>query len=680
MLQATNLSKYFGGNGVLEGVSLELRPGERVALIGPNGAGKTTLLRILVGEIEPDAGRVHIGSGCTVAYLPQDAGVVPGRTLYEEMLFLFSDVTALEVEQRRLEETMGRLQPGSPELMKLVEAHADLHAEFERRGGYTLDAEIGRVLHGLGFTMEDYGKRVERFSGGWQMCIALARLLLQRPDILLLDEPTNHLDLKATEWLEGYLRGYKGGVVVVSHDRYFLDRVADRTLELHRGRLLEYPGNYSYYIKEKARRQREQEAAYRRQQAYLERQQAFIDRFHADKRRSSQTKSREKLLQKMERVEAPSAPRRAIKFRFPSATPSGRKPFDLRGVGQAYDGKWVFRECNLLVERGDRVALVGPNGAGKSTLLRILAAIEKPEAGSVSVGANVLRAYYAQDQSESLNDANTVLEETYSAAPRNWTLEEVRGMLGRFLFSGDDACKQIAELSGGERSRLALAKMLLKACNVLLLDEPTNHLDVSARETLEEALSQFPGTLVLASHDRYLIDKLATKVVEIEGERVTVYPGNYTNYREKKALEEAAAEEEKEGRRGVDVLSGMSTGETGRTLTPRTCPLAGSRLSQREREHTQRSAPSTVSPGRALRQLQRELQAVERQIIAGEERVAELERLLAEPGLYADPEKSAPLLAEYSALSAQLTELNRRWEELGMLLADEEIGRAPEPA
>ncbi len=651
MLQAVDITKYFGSEAVLEGVSLELNPNERVALVGPNGAGKSTLLRILLGQVEPDSGRVHLTPGRTIAYLPQDAGCEPGRTLHEEMLVLFEDVVALETEQRRLEERMHGLDASSPELMPLVEAHAKLHDEFDRRGGYTIDAEIGRVLYGLGFSMEDYDKRTEHFSGGWQMRIALARLLLQRPDLLLLDEPTNHLDLRATEWLEGYLRQYRGAVVVVSHDRYFLDLVATRTLELQRGRLTEYAGNYSSYVKERARREREQEAAFQRQQIYLTRQQAFIDRFGADKRRSSQTKSREKLLEKMEKVEAPRGKTKAIKFRFPSSTPSGRKVFELHEAGKEYSGKWVFQGCELLVERTDRMAMVGPNGSGKSTLLRLLAGVEKPDAGSISPGVNVLRAYYAQDQSETLDDGNTVLEEIYGAAPKDWMLEDVRAMLGRFLFSGDDVYKPIAVLSGGERSRLALAKMLLRPSNVLLLDEPTNHLDVAARETLEAALADYPGTLVIASHDRYLIDKLANKVADIEGGQVTLYPGNYTSYREKKAaLEAAIAAERETGRRG--------DGEKGRT---------------------QNSEPRTSHPGRRAqdsvlspRKLRRELDSVEKDIISVEKRIDELERLMEEPDLFADPARSAPVVAEHSELSARLTQLNQRWEELGNLLQESE--------
>ncbi|HEX2922406.1 MAG TPA: ABC-F family ATP-binding cassette domain-containing protein, partial [Chloroflexota bacterium] len=566
MLQASKITKHFGGDTILDGIDLELNPGERVALVGPNGAGKSTLLRILLGELEPDAGKVHLLSGATVAYLPQDAGVVPGRTLHDEMLALFADVIELDDRQRELEAEMVGLPPESPRLMELVNTQAELHSEFERRGGYTLEAEIGRVLYGLGFSMSDYDKRVENFSGGWQMRIALARLLLQRPDLLLLDEPTNHLDLRATEWLEGFLRQYRGAVMVVSHDRYFLDLVATRTLELHRCHLIVYPGNYSFYVKEKARRQKEQEAAFKRQQDYLQRQQAFIARFGADKRRSSQTQSREKLLEKLERIEAPSGVQKAIKFRFPPSTPSGRKVFELRGTGKAYDDRWVFHGSDLLVEKGDRVALVGPNGAGKSTLLRLLAAVEKPDEGTVSVGANVLRAYYAQDQSESLDVTNTVLQELYTAAPKDWTLEDVRSMLGRFLFSGDDVYKSISVLSGGERSRLALAKMLLRASNVLLMDEPTNHLDIAARETLEDALTEYHGTLILASHDRYLIDKLANKVVEIDGGTVTLYPGNYTAYRTAKAQEaETAGRGDAETRRNGESPLPLGEGSTRRS-------------------------------------------------------------------------------------------------------------------
>jgi len=661
MLQATNISKHFGGDTVLDGVSIELRPGERVALVGPNGAGKSTLLRILLGELEPDAGRINRASGSTIAYLPQDAGVTPGRTLHGEMLSLFEDVVALEAEQRRLEQEMAGLEPGSPELMRLVEAHAELHIEFERRGGYTLEAEIGRVLHGLGFTQEDYERRLEQFSGGWQMRIALARLLLQHPDILLLDEPTNHLDLKAIEWLEGYLRQYRGAVVVASHDRYFLDLVAGRTLEIHRGHLHEYHGNYSFYVRERARRQMEQESTFKRQQAFLARQQAFINRFHADKRRSSQAKSREKLLEKMERVEVPVGHQKTIKFRFPPSTPSGGKVFELRAASKSYDGKVVFRGCDLLIEKGDRVALVGSNGAGKSTLLRLLAGLERPDAGSLSVGANVLRAYYAQNQSESLTESNTVLQEILDAAPRHWTLEEIRTMLGRFLFSGDDVYQPIAVLSGGERSRLALAKMLLRPSNVLLLDEPTSHLDIGGRETLEESLREYPGTLVVASHDRYLIDKLANKVVEIEEKKVTLYPGNYTDYREKKAQEQTSA--------------GQVDGVTGKqALSPgsRVLPKEQLSVSTRHSEPRTRRRPQDRAVG--ARGLERELASVEREIIAAEERIAELERLLASPELFTERERSEPLLAEYAQLTAQLPELNARWEELGTQLAEAATG------
>ena len=682
MLQASKITKHFGGDTILDGIDLELNPGDRVALVGANGTGKSTLLRILIGELEPDAGRVHLLSGCTTAYLPQDAGVVAGRTLHEEMLELFADVMALEDKQRLLEAEMAGLPSESPELMALVEAHADLHGEFERRGGYTLEAEIGRILYGLGFTMDDYGKRVENFSGGWQMRIALARLLLQRPELLLLDEPTNHLDLRATEWLEGYLRQYRGAVMVVSHDRYFLDLVSTRTLELFRCKLLAYSGNYSSYVKEKARRQKEQEGAFKRQQDYLQRQQAFIARFGADKRRSSRTQSREKLLEKMERIR-PTGAQKSIKFRFPPSTPSGRKVFELRGAGKAYDNQWVFQGSDLLVEKGDRVALVGPNGAGKSTLLRLLAAVEKPDAGTVSVGANVLRAYYAQDQSETLDEANTVLQELYKAAPRDWTLEDVRSMLGQFLFSGDDAYKSVSVLSGGERSRLALAKMLLRASNVLLMDEPTNHLDVGSRETLEDALLEYPGTLVLASHDRYLIDKLANKVVEITGEEVKLYPGNYTAYRMAKAQEQAGPGHGDAGtrRRGAwdhgRVARDAETRGYGDAETRGHGEHSNSALStqhsalstQNPERRTQNSAPRTRSSARSVRQLQKELVAVEREIITLEQRVAEMEQLMADsPELLVDVEKSAPLVAEHADLTARLPELNRRWEELGLEL------------
>jgi ATP-binding cassette subfamily F protein 3 len=515
MLQLTDVQLAYEGVTLFEGVTFHIAPGERVALVGANGAGKSSLLKIISGEQRPTGGAVSLLPGRTVAYLPQDSYVASDRTLHDEMLSVFADVLATEERQRQLEVRMSGLD--GDELDRVLEEYAQLQADFDRLGGYTIEREVGTVLHGLGFTPNDNARRVSHFSGGWQSRIALGKTLLKRPDLLLLDEPTNHLDLATTEWLEEYLGKYAGAFVVVSHDRYFLERVTNRTLELEQGRVTDYPGPYGWYAAEKQRRREQQQELHERQQREIARQQAFVDRWKGKPTKTSAAQSREKMIARIERVEAPPPSLRTIKFRFTFSGNSGREVFTARKLARAYGEREVLRDVDLLVERGDKIAVIGPNGSGKSTLLRTLAGVDKPTSGSLTVGHNVRRSYFAQHQAELLESGRTVYDEVMRSAPRGWTVTDVRTLLGRFLFSGEDVHKPIEVLSGGERSRVALVKMLLEPANTLLLDEPTNHLDIPTRDMLESAIREYEGTCLVISHDRYFLDRFATKTLEIEG-------------------------------------------------------------------------------------------------------------------------------------------------------------------
>ena len=627
MLRIEHLRKDYGGQRVLEDVSLVLKPGERAALVAPNGAGKSTLLKIVAGLEEADSGRVGLPSGTVVGYLAQDAGVQPGRSLHDEVLSAVSDLLSIEDSLRQLEE--GISASDSEEVEALVHEHAALQEEFERRGGYAIEAEIGRVLSGLGFTPEDRNRDTREFSGGWQMRIALARLLLGRPDVLLLDEPTNHLDIAATEWLEAYVKGNRATLLIVSHDRYFLDAVVERVFELRQGRIEAFPpGNYSAYRVERARRDEALQDIAQRQQEEIERVEAYIRRYK-EGNRATMAKSREKMLARLEtqRVNAPRLDR-IVKFKFPDCPQSGREVVILSHVQRAYGERVVFEDVSVTIERGERVALIGPNGAGKSTLLRVLAGRDRPTRGSAALGVGVRPAYFGQDQAEHLDPNNTVFEEVYQAAPASWDIQAVRDLLGRFLFSGDDQFKPVATLSGGERSRVALAKLLLRPNNLLLLDEPTNHLDIATRDRLEETLSGYTGTLLVATHDRYLVNRLATKVIEVADGGIRVYPGTYADYQRAKST--AAVP----------------------TLEPPPQPPRNP------------TAKGEQDPA-ARRRLAADLRDAERAVTQAEQRLRALEATLSDPSSYNGD--LAALAGEHSALRAEVEALTSRWAELADL-------------
>jgi ATP-binding cassette subfamily F protein 3 len=528
MLQLTGARKRFGEKLLFDGLDWLVTPQDRVALVGGNGSGKTTLLKILAGLESLDGGESSRQKALTIGYLPQDGLTLSGRSVFEECLSVFAEVLALEQEQHGLADRLSYLDHDSPEYHAAAERYQRVQDEFLARDGYTLEAQVGTVLAGLGFPKQDWERRTEEFSGGWQMRIALAKLLLERPNLLLLDEPTNHLDLEARNWLEEYLNSYPNAFIIVSHDRYFLDVTVKKVVELWNKGAHFYAGNYSRYETLKAERRAQLEAAWRNQQDKIHQLEVFINRFRYQATKASQVQSRIKELERMERIELPPE-ERAIHFRFPQPKATGRVVLELRQVAKSYGANQVFGDVSLLIERGDRVALVGVNGAGKSTLIRILAGTEPLTAGERVTGHNVEVDYFAQDQYKALDPQARLLDDLSKLVPRS-TDTELRSLLGCFLFSDGDVFKSIGVLSGGERNRYALARMLVLPSNVLLLDEPTNHLDLRAKDVLLAALLDFTGTVVFVSHDRYFIDKLATKVFEVGGGEVRVYPGNYEDY------------------------------------------------------------------------------------------------------------------------------------------------------
>ena len=539
MLRLEHISKIYPTGVVLKDVTWEVKPGDRIGLVGVNGAGKSTQLKIIAGEIEPTAGEVIRPASLHIAYLSQEFEVDPTRTVREEFWRAFSE--ANEVHES-LMQVHRDLETSNPEnLDELIHKMDRLQRQFEGLNGYGLEAQIEKILPEIGFEPEDGDRLVSAFSGGWQMRMSLGKILLQKPDILLLDEPTNHLDLETIEWLEVYLKGLTTPMVIVSHDREFLDRLCTQIVETERGVSTTYLGNYSSYLLQKAEAREAQLSAYESQQKELEKQQAFVEKFRASATRSTQAKSREKQLDKIERIEAPTGGLKTLHFRFPPAPRSGREVAIIEDLVHTYGEKILFLGADLLIERGDRIAFLGPNGAGKSTLLRMIMGLEKPTEGTVKLGGhNVIPGYFEQNQAEALDLNKTVMQTIHDEVP-DWKNEEVRTLLGRFLFTGETVFKQVGALSGGEKARLALAKMLLTPVNLLILDEPTNHLDIPAKEMMEEAIQNYDGTVIIVSHDRYFISQVANKIVEIRDGEFRTYLGDYHYYLDKIAEEKELA-------------------------------------------------------------------------------------------------------------------------------------------
>ncbi len=643
MLHLKQLSKNFAGKPLFTGINWHLKKGERVGLVGENGAGKSTLMRIIAGQVEHSAGELIFARGATVGYLPQDGIVTRGRALFAEAMSALEELQGIE---REIAELTGRLETmlhDVPEHGMLLERFGHLQEEFRLKGGYAMEAEVGNVLRGLGFVPADWQRDCGEFSGGWQMRIALARLLLMKPNVLLLDEPTNHLDIEARNWLEEYLKGYPYSVILVSHDRFFLDQVCHRITEVWNHILTDYHCSYSRYLVEREERVAALREAKRRQDEEVEKMEDFIRRFRYKADKASLVQSRIKQLEKIDRIVLPPE-RKKIRFRFPPAPKSGRNVMELKGLTRAYGDRVVLDTIDLTVEQGERIALVGHNGAGKSTLMRVLAGGEF-QGGERIVGHNAALDYFAQDQAETMDPGRTAYEELLADAPFTM-VPQLRDILGAFLFTGDDIHKRVAVLSGGERNRLALAKMLLRPSNLLLMDEPTNHLDLFSKDVLLEALRSFTGTVVFVSHDRHFIDGLATRVVEVEDGRLASYHGDYEYFLAKKSSEEVqkcGSAEEK---------------------SPLASDLPDFRASALPKDARLRSREEDKQRQREERQRQKRLTELEREIEVAEGRLAELETAMADPAFFADHEKARQAGEEHSVLTARIAELYAGWENL----------------
>jgi ATP-binding cassette, subfamily F, member 3 len=554
MLRLEHVSKIYPTGEVLKDINWEVKPGDRIGLVGVNGAGKSTQLKIIAGEVEPTDGQVIRPSSLHIAYLTQEFEVDPTRTVREEFWRAFREANEVHEALGKVHMAMETATP--EELDKLLDKMDKLQRRFEAMDGYGLETRIEKILPEMGFDSDDGDRLVSAFSGGWQMRMSLGKILLQSPDLLLLDEPTNHLDLETIEWLENYLKELSTPMVIVSHDREFLDRLCTQIVETERGVSSTYLGNYTAYLQQKQEQRDAQMSAFERQQKELEKQQAFVDRFRASATRSTQAKSREKQLDKVERIEAPDSDVRTLQFRFPAPPRSGREVVIIEDLTHMYGDKILFLGAELLIERGDHVAILGPNGAGKSTLLHLMTGSEEPTEGAVKLGDhNVIPSYFEQNQAEALDLNKTVFSTIHDEVP-DWKNEEVRTHLGRFLFSGDSVFKKVDALSGGEKARLALAKMLLQPANLLILDEPTNHLDIPAKEMLEEAIQNYDGSVVIVSHDRYFISRTANKIVEIRDGELRLYRGDYHYY-----LDKIAEEKEKEKLAAIEAEKASKTAE-----------------------------------------------------------------------------------------------------------------------
>jgi ATP-binding cassette, subfamily F, member 3 len=690
MIQLSGAGKRFGHKLLYENVDWLITANDHVGLVGGNGTGKTTLMKVLAGLDTLDYGSLTVAKGTSAGYLPQDGLTLSGRTVFEECMSVFDDVRAMERELESLTHKMAELDHTSAEYADVADRYQRVEHEFRARDGYSIEAEVGRVLMGLGFQKEDWERQTDEFSGGWQMRLALAKLLLQKPNLLLLDEPTNHLDLEARNWLEEYLQNYPYAFVLISHDRYFLDVTVDKIIEIWNKRLWFYTGNYDKFLAQKTQRNEQLQAAYSNQRHRIEQLEVFINRFRYQATKAKQVQSRIKELERIERIEIPPE-EKTIHFSFPQPKASGRIVAEFEQVAKTYPprmlsgrngdgaqtaaggpGKTVFENVSFMIERGDRIALVGVNGAGKSTLIKLLAGTEPLTSGEYRLGHNVQADYFAQDQYKELDADTRILDDLGALSPRS-SETELRSLLGCFLFSEDDVFKKIGVLSGGERGRYALLRLLLHPANFLLLDEPTNHLDMRAKDVLLNALMEYTGTVVFVSHDRYFIDKLATRVFEVGDGEVAIFPGNYEDYLWRKQGGQHIAPT-------LDDVPGLElVGET----------ASSSHLSQKQREmgHPTSSLPTGHAPlladvaksgnGNAAdapkkrlnpikrKQMEDRVSELEQEIGRTEDEIARLETALQN---FVSAEESQRRSQELEQQKASHAELIREWEELAETL------------
>jgi ATP-binding cassette subfamily F protein 3 len=693
MLHITDISKSFGSQTLLDEASLHIKPGMRVGLIGPNGAGKTTLLRLIVSEMSLDGGEISGRKDMRIGFLPQEIEEIADHAVMEEVLASHLEILTAEKRIAELGHQISEAYAGTSTASRAeaaaagapaagaVDPEALLHemgalqTAFEDAHGYELEARAQTILRGMGFKDTDFGRQIAELSGGWRMRVALARLLLEQPDLLLMDEPTNHLDLESLLWLEEFLLGWTGALMVISHDRYFLNRMVTHIADLDRGMIDLYAGDYDHFEAEKKMRYEGLVNAAKNQQREIESAEAFIRRFRAKNTKAKQVQQRIRKLEKTERIDAPSMDRKTIKFRFPQPPRTGRVVAEVKHLRKAYGDLVVYKKLDLVIERGEKIALVGPNGAGKSTLLKLLAGAIEPDGGAVNLGYNVRREYFAQHQLEVLHPGRTVLKTMEEVAGPANRMPEVRSFLGTFLFGEDDVTKKVGVLSGGEKARLALARMLMDPAGLLLLDEPTNHLDMDSRAVLTEALRQFEGSVIFISHDRHLINAIGTKVIEVRDGRVTHYPGDWEYYQWKKAQATGAATPPPApaGKPPATELA-PAAGGNGAAAARAAQPQAGAAATPAGRQAAGAAGAKTAAakvPARTVelgykerKELTSRHRKIERRIEVAEARQGELAAQMSDPAHASDYELLSAASSEAAALADEIAGLYEEWGQV----------------